>query len=520
MTEIKQRPVALFVLDGIGINENKEFNAVYTAKTPNLDKYQVAWPNTSIKTSGQDVGLPDGQMGNSEVGHMNIGAGRVVYQDLSRISRAIDDGSFFENEPLVSAIEYAKTNQSALHLLGLLSDGGVHSHQKHLYALLKMAKDHGLKKVYIHCFYDGRDVPTTAGVRYTEELQAKIDELRIGEIASVSGRYYAMDRDNRWERVVQAYDALTSFASKSGTDPVQVLKDSYAEGVTDEFIVPTTIVDQEGQPVGLVEDTDSIIFFNFRPDRARELTRAFKEPDFSEFELKTGHLDPYYVTMTEYHKDFYAFENFQVAYGPQVLNNTFGEYVSGLGLQQLRIAETEKYPHVTFFFNGGIEKEYPGEDRALLPSPKVATYDLMPEMSAYDITAELLKRLDSDKYDTIICNYANGDMVGHTGVFEAAVAAVEAVDDCVGQVVEKILEMGGIALLTADHGNCEQMVDPVTKEIFTAHTTFPVRLIVVGQENIELKSGGRLADLAPTMLDLMEVEQPEEMTGESLIIRK
>jgi 2,3-bisphosphoglycerate-independent phosphoglycerate mutase len=520
MIEIKQRPVALFVLDGIGINDNTENNAVYTAKTPNLDKYRAEWPNTNIKTSGQDVGLPDGQMGNSEVGHMNIGAGRVVYQDLSRISRTIEDKSFFQNQALINALEYAKQNQSALHLLGLLSDGGVHSHQKHLYALLQMAKDHGLDKVYVHCFYDGRDVPTTAGVGYTQELLEKISETGIGAIASVSGRYYAMDRDNRWERVVQAYDAITSCAAKTGTDPVQVLQDSYAEGVTDEFIIPTTIVDQAGDPVGPIQNNDSVIFYNFRPDRARELTRALKEPGFAEFELKTGHLDLYYVTMTEYHKNFYEFPKFEVAYGPEVLENTYGEYVSGLGLTQLRIAETEKYPHVTFFFNGGIEKEYPGEDRALLPSPKVATYDLKPEMSAYDITEELLKRLDSDKYDTIICNYANGDMVGHTGVFEAAVAAVEAVDDCVGKVVEKILAMGGIALLTADHGNCEQMVDPVTKEIFTAHTTFPVQLIVVGKDDIELKSGGRLADLAPTMLDLMGLEQPVEMTGESLIIRK
>lgn len=520
MTKIKQRPVVLFVLDGIGINENKENNAAYTAKTPNLDKYQAVWPNTSIKTSGQDVGLPDGQMGNSEVGHMNIGAGRIVYQDLSRISRSIADGSFYENEALIAAIEYAKVNKRALNLVGLLSDGGVHSHNKHLYALLKMAKDHNLEKVNIHCFYDGRDVSTTAGVRYTEELLAKIEEIGVGRIASISGRYYAMDRDNRWERVVQAYDAITSSAVRSGTDPVEVIKASYSDGVTDEFIIPTTIINEEGQPVGPIQNNDSVIFFNFRPDRARELTRALKEPNFSEFELKTGHLDLFYVTMTEYHKDFYDIDKFQVAYEPQVLNNTFGEYVSKLGLKQLRIAETEKYPHVTFFFNGGNEKNYPGEERALLPSPKVATYDLQPEMSAYDITDELLKSLDSDKYDTIICNYANGDMVGHTGVFEAAVKAVEAVDDCIGQTVEKILQMGGIALLTADHGNCEQMIDPETNEIFTAHTTFPVNLTIVGKDNIALRSGGRLADLAPTMLDLMGLEQPQEMTGESLIIMK
>ncbi len=520
MAKNARRPVALFVLDGVGINIRHQDNAVFAANTPNLDKYLANWPNTSIKTSGLDVGLPDGQMGNSEVGHMNIGAGRVVYQDLSRITKAIDDGDFFENEVLLSAINHAKENNTALNILGLLSDGGVHSHQEHLYALLKMAKDNGLQNVNIHAFYDGRDVATTAGVGYTEALQEKIKEIGVGQIASVSGRYYAMDRDNRWERVKLAYDAITNVAERTAQDPVQVLRDSYEAGVTDEFIIPTTIVNANNEPVGPINENDSVIFINFRPDRARQITRALKQPDFDAFAREKDFTNLFYVTMTQYHMDFYDFPNVQVAYAPQNLNNTFGQYVSSVGKTQLRIAETEKYPHVTFFFNGGVEKEYEGEDRALLPSPKVATYDLKPEMSAYDITDELMKRLESDKYDAIICNYANGDMVGHTGVFDAAVAAVEAVDECVGRVVEKILEMGGVAILTADHGNCEQMVDPVTHEIFTAHTTFEVRVVTVGQDEFELRRGGRLADLAPTMLDLMGLIQPEEMTGETLLIHE
>lgn len=517
MSEQFPRPVALFVLDGIGINKNTEYNAVYAANTPNLDRYLKEWPHTSIKTSGLDVGLPEGQMGNSEVGHMNIGAGRIVYQDLSRITKAIKEGSFFENEQLLAAMKNAVNHNSDLQILGLLSDGGVHSHQEHLYALLEMAKRNGVRQVYIHAFYDGRDVPTTAGIGYTEKLQGKIREIGIGKIASVSGRYYAMDRDNRWPRIKLAYDAITAVAEKTAYDPVKVLEDSYAEGVTDEFIIPTTILDSDNQPVGPIKPEDSLIFINFRPDRARQMTRALKQPDFAEFERNSDYTDLFYVTMTQYHKDFYDFPNVHIAYAPQNLNNTFGQYISALGKTQLRIAETEKYPHVTFFFNGGVEKEYPGENRALLPSPKVATYDLKPEMSAYDITDELLKRLDSGKYDAIICNYANGDMVGHTGVFEAAVKAVETVDDCVGKVAEKILSMGGVAILTADHGNAEQMVDPVTGEIFTSHTTFEVRVITVGQNKYQLRSGGRLADLAPTMLELMGLQQPEEMTGKSLL---
>lgn len=519
MSDKSPKPVALFVLDGIGINESKEFNAVYTAKTPNLDRYLANWPHTSIKTSGLNVGLPEGQMGNSEVGHMNIGAGRIVYQDLSRISKAIKEGTFFENEQLLAAMKHAAANNSDLQILGLLSDGGVHSHQEHLYALLEMAKKNGVRQVYIHAFYDGRDVPTTAGIGYTEKLLAKIREIGIGKIASVSGRYYAMDRDNRWPRTKLAYDAITDVAEKTGTDPVKVLEDSYAEGVTDEFIIPTTMLDSENKPVGPIKPEDSVIFINFRPDRARQITRALKQPDFTEFERNADYTDLFYVTMTQYHKEFYDYPNLKVAYPPQNLHNTFGEYISACGKTQLRIAETEKYPHVTFFFNGGVEKEYPGEDRALLPSPKVATYDLKPEMSAYDITDELMRRLESDHYDVIICNYANGDMVGHTGVFEAAVKAVEAVDDCIGRVVEKILSMGGIAILTADHGNAEQMVDPVTKEIFTSHTTFDVNVITVGQNKYNLRSGGRLADLAPTMLELMGLEQPVEMTGKSLLCK-
>ncbi len=518
MSQKVRRPIALFVLDGVGINIRHQDNAVFAANTPNLDKYLANWPNTSIKTSGLNVGLPDGQMGNSEVGHMNIGAGRIVYQDLNRITKAIEDGEFFKNDALLSAINYAKKNNSALNILGLLSDGGVHSHQEHLYALLKMAKENGLDKVNIHAFYDGRDVATTAGVGFTEALQAKIQEIGVGRIASVSGRYYAMDRDNRWERTKLAYDAITNIADRIAQDPVQVLKDSYAEGITDEFIVPTTIVDADNQPVGPINEEDSVIFINFRPDRARQITRALKQPDFDAFVRTKDYTKLPYITMTQYHKEFYDYPNLRVAYAPQNLHNTFGEYISSLGKTQLRIAETEKYPHVTFFFNGGVEKEYAGEDRVLLPSPKVATYDLKPEMSAYDVTDELMKRLESNKYDVIICNYANGDMVGHTGVFEAAKAALEAVDECIGRVVEKILQMGGVAILTADHGNCEQMVDPVTHEIFTAHTTFDVRVVTVGQDAFDLRRDGRLADLAPTMLDLMDLPQPSEMTGETLLI--
>jgi len=519
MSEKIPKPIVLFVLDGVGINESTDNNAVYSANTPNLDKYLAEWPYTSIKTSGLDVGLPDGQMGNSEVGHMNIGAGRVVYQDLSRISKEIDEGNFFKNENLKKAMQSAKENNSALQILGLLSDGGVHSHQEHLYALLQMAKDNGIKQVNIHAFYDGRDVATTAGVAYTQKLQEKISEIGIGQIASVSGRYYAMDRDNRWERTKLAYDAVTDKAARTGTDPVEVLQLSYADNVTDEFIIPTTIVDENDEPVGPINEDDAIIFLNFRPDRARQLTKALKEPGFNEFPIEKDYSELVYITMTEYHKEFYDFPNLYVAYPPQNLENTFGQYISEQGKTQLRIAETEKYPHVTFFFNGGVEKEYEGEDRALMPSPKVATYDLQPEMSAYDIKDELMKRLESNKYDAVICNFANGDMVGHTGVFEAAVKAVEAVDDCIGQLVEKILDMGGIAILTADHGNAEQMVDPITKEIFTAHTTFDVRVVTVGQDKYQLRSGGRLADLTPTMLDLMGLDQPQEMTGESLLLK-
>ena len=493
-------------MDGFGKNESTYGNAIAAAKKPNLDKIVSENPMTFIGASGLDVGLPDGQMGNSEVGHTNIGAGRVVYQELTRITKSIQDGDFFTNEALVGAMENCKKNSSALHLMGLMSDGGVHSHNTHLYGIMELAKRSGVDKVYIHCFMDGRDVPPTSGKDYLAELYKKCDEIGVGEIATVMGRYYAMDRDNRWERVVKAYKAMTEGEGVKFDCACKMMEESYASDVTDEFIVPA--VSEKAVPV---KDNDSIVFFNFRPDRAREITRAFVDPAFSGFEREQLK-GLYYVCMTQYDA---TMPNVHVAFKPESLENTFGEYISDKGLKQLRIAETEKYAHVTFFFNGGVEKQYPGEDRILVKSPAVATYDLQPEMSAYEVTDKLLAAIDSDKYDAIILNYANCDMVGHTGVFDAAVKAVEAVDTCVGKIVDAVAAKGGVTLITADHGNADKMYE-ADGSPFTAHTTNPVPFIVVGYP-CELREGGRLCDIAPTMLKIMGLEQPKEMTGVSII---
>mgnify|MGYP002674258636 FL=1 len=493
-------------MDGFGKNESTYGNAIAAAKKPNLDKIVSENPMTFIGASGLDVGLPDGQMGNSEVGHTNIGAGRVVYQELTRITKSIQDGDFFTNEALVGAMENCKKNSSALHLMGLMSDGGVHSHNTHLYGIMELAKRSGVDKVYIHCFMDGRDVPPTSGKDYLAELYEKCDEIGVGEIATVMGRYYAMDRDNRWERVVKAYKAMTEGEGVKFDCACKMMEESYANDVTDEFIVPA--VSEKAVPV---KDNDSIVFFNFRPDRAREITRAFVDPAFSGFEREQLK-GLYYVCMTQYDA---TMPNVHVAFKPETLENTFGEYISDKGLKQLRIAETEKYAHVTFFFNGGVEKQYPGEDRILVKSPAVATYDLQPEMSAYEVTDKLLAAIESDKYDAIILNYANCDMVGHTGVFDAAVKAVEAVDTCVGKIVDAVAAKGGVTLITADHGNADKMYE-ADGSPFTAHTTNPVPFIVVGYP-CELREGGRLCDIAPTMLKIMGLEQPKEMTGVSII---
>ena len=498
----------LMILDGYGYNKSTDGNAVYSAKTPVMDKLLAENPNTLINASGMDVGLPEGQMGNSEVGHTNIGAGRIVYQELTRITKSIADGDFFAKEAFVKAIENCKEHGSALHLFGLLSDGGVHSHITHLYAALELAKRNGIEKVFVHGFMDGRDVSPTSGIDFVKALQEKMAEIGVGKIGVLSGRYYAMDRDNRWERVEKAYAALVYGEGEKNPDAVDAMQKSYDNGVTDEFIVPTVVT--EGATIG---ENDSVICFNFRPDRAREITRTFVDADFDGFERKNGFFPLCYVCMTQYDAKM---PNVDVAFKPESLTNTFGEYIADKGLSQLRIAETEKYAHVTFFFNGGVEAPYKNEDRALIASPKVATYDLQPEMSAPEVTEEVLKRIESEKYDVIILNFANCDMVGHTGVFECAVKAVETVDECVGKVVDAVRARGGVVCITADHGNADQMIDPETKDVFTAHTTNPVPFIVAGKE-CTLREGGRLADIAPTLLDIMGIEKPAEMSGESLI---
>lgn len=510
-------PLALLILDGWGISDKSEGNAVLAARTPFLDSLSARWPQSVIRTSGRDVGLPDGQMGNSEVGHTNIGAGRIVYQDLLRISNAIEDGSFFENEALLWAMEHAARTQATLHLAGLLSDGGVHSHLTHLFALVDMAKAVGVRDLALHAFFDGRDTPPDSGLGYMEALLAHFQKTGIGRVASMGGRYYGMDRDNRWDRVEMAYRAMTAvdFNGERAMDPLAAIAASYERGVTDEFIVPLLLTDQEGKPAGPVKEGDSLIFFNFRPDRARELTRAFCQPGFDHFPAVKSPLGLHYVCMTEYSAEFEAFSTLRTAFPPQALSGIFGEVISLAGLTQLRIAETEKYAHVTFFFNGGREESFSGEERILVPSPKVATYDLKPEMSAYEVTDRLLAALEKKAPDVIILNYANGDMVGHTGIFDAGVRALEAVDACLAKLVPAILDRGGLALITADHGNLEEMVDPSRDVAFTAHTTNPVLLIGAGLDEGDLMDG-RLADLAPTMLDLLGLEMPGEMTGHSL----
>ncbi len=504
-----KKPLALIILDGFGYNPNEYGNAIKAASTPNIDALFAKYPHTLIGASGMDVGLPDGQMGNSEVGHTNIGAGRIVYQELTRITKSIKDGDFFSNPALKAAIENCKKNHSALHLMGLLSDGGVHSHNAHLYGLVEMARENGLNEVYIHAFMDGRDVPPTSGKDFLADCQAKLEEIGVGKIATVIGRYYAMDRDNRWDRVEKAYAAMVYGEGNQNADPVDAAATSYVNDITDEFIVPTVCT--EG---ATIKTNDSVIFFNFRPDRAREITRTLVDDDFNGFTRRDGRIPVYFVCMTQYDA---TMPNVDIAFKPQSLTNTFGQYISDKGLTQLRIAETEKYAHVTFFFNGGVETSFPGEDRALINSPKVATYDLQPEMSAYEVTDEVVARIHSDKYDVIILNYANCDMVGHTGVFDAAKAAVEAVDTCLGRTVDAILKQGGAALITADHGNADQMYEPDGSP-FTAHTTNLVPLILVNVD-ASLKEHGKLADLAPTMLDILGLEQPAEMTGESLLIK-
>ncbi len=504
-----KKPLALIILDGFGYNPDNYGNAITAANTPNIDAMLKKYPHTLIGASGMDVGLPDGQMGNSEVGHTNIGAGRIVYQELTRITKSIQDGDFFSNDALKKAVENCKKNHSALHLMGLLSDGGVHSHNSHLYALVEMARENGLNEVYIHAFMDGRDVPPTSGRDYLAQCQAKLDEIGVGKIATVSGRYYAMDRDNRWERVEKAYAAMVYGEGNKNSDPVKTAEQSYENGVTDEFIVPTVCAENAA-----IKANDSVVFFNFRPDRAREITRTLVDDAFTGFERKNGRFPLYFVCMTQYDA---TMPNVDVAFKPESLDNTFGQYISDCGLTQLRIAETEKYAHVTFFFNGGVEAPFKGEDRALINSPKVATYDLKPEMSAYEVTDEVVARINSDKYNVIILNYANCDMVGHTGVFDAAKAAVEAVDTCLGRTIDAILAKGGAALVTADHGNADQMYEPDGSP-FTAHTTNPVPLILINAEGT-LREGGRLADLAPTMLDILGLEKPAQMTGQSLIVK-
>ena len=515
---MSKKTTVLMILDGFGINDKTEGNAIKQAKTPVLDSIMAKYPCVKGYASGRDVGLPDGQMGNSEVGHLNIGAGRVVYQELTRITKAIEDSDFYENEELLKAVENCKKNNSALHLFGLLSDGGVHSHNTHLYALLQLAKRNGLEKVFVHCFLDGRDTPPTSGVEYLAQLEEKMRETGVGKIASITGRYYAMDRDKRWERVQEAYDIIVSGKGTTALSADECIKKSYESAKTDEFVLPTAIIDEEGKPIGTVKDKDSIIFFNFRPDRAREMTRAFCDVDFDGFERKNAPKDIVFVCFTEYDV---TIENKLVAFKPQKLTNTLGEYISSLGLKQLRTAETEKYAHVTFFFNGGVEEPNPNEDRWLVPSPKVATYDLKPEMSAIEVTDGLVKAIRSKEYDLIIVNYANPDMVGHTGVLKAAIKAIETVDTCIGRDLEALLEVGGQMFICADHGNSDQLIDYETGEPFTAHTTNPVPFILVNYtDGIGLREGGKLADIAPTLLEMMDIAKPAEMTGESLLISK
>ncbi len=508
---MEKKPVMLMILDGFGINEKTDGNAIKLANTPNIDKLMKKYQTTKIYTSGLNVGLPDGQMGNSEVGHTNIGAGRIVYQELTKITKSIEDGDFFTIPEFTEAIENCRKYNSNLHILGLVSDGGVHSHIRHLYGLLEMAKRRDFENVFVHCFLDGRDTPPASAEGYIAELEEKMKEKGVGKIASIAGRYYAMDRDKRWDRVKKCYDALVFGEGNKATSATIAIEDSYQKEVFDEFVEPTVICNGD-TPIATINEHDSVIFFNFRPDRAREITRAIVDPDFKEFETKK--METYFVCFTSYDE---TMPNVKIAFKKEPLVNTFGEVVSKHGLTQLRIAETEKYAHVTFFFNGGEEKQYPGEDRILVPSPKVATYDLQPEMSAPEVTEKVVEALNSDKYDVIILNYANPDMVGHTGSLPAAIKAVETIDECVQKVVDAILAHDGTLIITADHGNCEQMIDYKTGEPHTAHTTNPVPLILVTKNDKLRVHSGKLADLAPTMLEILGIDKPVEMTGESIL---
>ena len=505
-----KKPVMLCILDGFGWVPDQTYgNAIVAAKKPNLDRLFAQYPHTTIGASGMDVGLPDGQMGNSEVGHTNIGAGRIVYQQLTLITKSIRDGSMRKNEVLVRNMKAAIDAGKAIHFMGLTGNGGVHSHIDHLFGLLDMAKDLGAKEIYVHCIMDGRDTDPHSGKEFLGEIQKKLSQLGVGKIATVVGRYYAMDRDNRWDRVEKAYAAFVYGEGEKFADPIAAIQASYDKDVTDEFVLPC--ITCEG---GRVQAGDTIVFTNFRPDRAREITRAFADDAFTGFERKLGRIPVQYVCMAQYDA---TMPNVEVAYPPVPLTNVLGEYVAAHGKTQLRIAETEKYAHVTFFFNGGREAPFEGEDRCVIPSPKVATYDLQPEMSAYLVADECKKRIESGKYDMIILNFANCDMVGHTGIFDAAVKAVEAVDKAAGEVIDAVVAAGGAVLLTADHGNADKMYEP-DGEPFTAHTTNPVPLLAINCGNVKLREGGVLADLAPTLLQLMELPQPEEMTGKSLFV--
>lgn len=512
---MSKKTTVLMILDGYGLNENCQANAVCEARTPVMDELMSQYPFVKGSASGLAVGLPEGQMGNSEVGHLNMGAGRIVYQELTRITKEIQEGKFFQNEALLAAVRNARENHSALHCMGLLSDGGVHSHNTHLYGLLELARREGLSDVYVHCFLDGRDTPPASGKGYIEELEKEMNRIGAGRIATVTGRYYAMDRDNRWERVERAYRALTLGEGKTCDSAAEGVEASYQAEVTDEFVEPI-VVTKDGHPVSTIKSKDSVVFFNFRPDRAREITRAFVDDEFTGF-AREQKLDLTYVCFTDYDE---TIENKLVAFHKEEINHTFGEYLAAHQMTQARIAETEKYAHVTFFFNGGKEEPNPGEDRILVNSPKVATYDLQPEMSAPQVCDKLVEAIESGKYDVIICNFANPDMVGHTGVRAAAVQAIEAVDACVGRAVDAVKKAGGQMFICADHGNAEQMIDYETGEAFTAHTTNPVPFILVNADSsYKLRQGGKLADIVPTLIELMGMEQPEEMTGESLLLR-
>ena len=512
---MSKKPTVLMILDGYGLNDKHEANAVFEGKTPVMDRLMSECPFVKGNASGMAVGLPEGQMGNSEVGHLNMGAGRIVYQDLTKITKAIQDGDFFENEALLAACANVKEHDSALHMYGLVSDGGVHSHNTHIYGLLELAKRQGIEKVYVHCFLDGRDTPPASGKDYVAELADKMKKIGVGKIASVMGRYYAMDRDNRWDRVELAYNAIVKGEGVKADDAVSAVQASYDNEKTDEFVLPTVIM-ENGAPVATIKDNDSIIFFNFRPDRAREITRTFCDEEFDGFDCG-ARVKTTYVCFTEYDV---TIQNKLVAFHKTEITNTFGEFLAANGLKQARIAETEKYAHVTFFFNGGVEEPNKGEDRILVKSPKVATYDLQPEMSAFEVSDKLVNAIKSQEYDVIIINFANPDMVGHTGVENAAVKAIEAVDECVGKAVDAIKEVNGQMFICADHGNAEQLVDYETGEPFTAHTTNPVPFILVNADPVyKLREGGCLADIAPTLIELMGMEQPKEMTGKSLLVK-